>query len=461
MKPSTHIDTTAANTFRKIPPGPRGHWLLGSMPAFLDDSLGYLLRVANDYGDVVRYRVAHMTWYQVNHPDGIARILQENNRNYSKGALTLGILRPVAGNGLFLSEGDFWLRQRRLMQPSFHHRHIAAFGTMMVDATRVMLDRWDAHAAGSRPIDVMQAMSRLTLEIASRALFSTPAGDATGVEEAVATMAEDIGYRFAVPFYPPPRVPTPRNRRQRAALQALDTAVYGIIAARRRGETSGDDLLGLLMSVRDEDTGQGMSDKQLRDEVITLFVAGHETTAVALAWVWHLLAAHSDAAERVRAEQAGVLGDRAPALADLPKLPYARMVIDETMRLYPPAWITNRQAIADDEVCGYRIPAGAIVLISPYVMHRHPAYWERPALFEPERFAPERAAGRPNYAYFPFGGGPRQCIGKGLALMEAQLILAMVARRFRLRHAPGHAVEPQALLTLRPRGGLPMFVERV
>jgi cytochrome P450 len=280
------------------------------------------------------------------------------------------------------------------------------------------------------------------------------------VAQAVTTLIEDIGYRFAVPFYPPPRVPTPRNRRHRLALAALDHAIYEIIAARRRGDTSGDDLLGLLIDVRDEQSGEGMSDRQLRDEVITLFVAGHETTAVALAWAWHLLAEHPGAAERVRAELAGALGDRAPATADLPQLPYARMVIDEAMRLYPPAWITNRQAIADDEICGYHIPAGAIVLISPYVMHRHPAYWENPERFDPERFTPERSAGRPHYAYFPFGGGPRQCIGKGLALMEAQLILGAVAQRFRLGHVPGHVVEPQALVTLRPRGGLPMIVER-
>jgi cytochrome P450 len=445
----------------KTPPGPRGHWLLGSMPDFLNDSLGYMRRMAQDYGDVVRYRVAHMTWYQVNHPAGIARILQENNRNYGKGALTLGILRPIAGNGLFLSEGEFWLRQRRLMQPTFHHQHVAAFGTMIVDTTQAMLQRWEAYASSSQPLDIMQEMSGLTLEIVSRALFSTPASYDAGVTQAITTLVEDIGYRFAVPFYPPPRVPTPRNRRHRAALAALDKAIYGIIAARRRGDTAGDDLLGLLMGVHDEDTSEGMSDRQLRDELITLFVAGHETTAVALTWVWHLLAGHSDAADCARAELAAVLGDRAPVAADLPRLAYARMVIDEAMRLYPPAWITNRQAIAADDVCGYRIPAGAIVLISPYVMHRHPAFWERPELFEPERFAPERSAGRPQYAYFPFGGGPRQCIGKGLALIEAQLILALVAQRFRLHHVPGHAIEPLAQVTLRPRGGMPMFVEPV
>ncbi len=450
-----------ASAGSKLAPGPRGHWLLGSMPAFLDDSLGYLRHVAQEYGDVARYRVAHMTWHQVNHPDGIAHILQENNRNYGKGALTLGILRPVAGNGLFLSEGEFWLRQRRLMQPTFHHKHVAAFGPMITGATQAMLDRWEDHAASGRPLDILSEMSALTLEVVSRALFGAPAAYDAGVAQAVTTLIEDIGYRFAVPFYPPTRVPTPRNLRHRAALASLDRAIYEIIAARRRSDTAGDDLLGLLIGVRDEETGAGMSDRQLRDEAITLFVAGHETTAVALTWVWHLLAAHPDAAERVRAELAGALGERAPATADLPRLPYARMVIDEAMRLYPPAWITNRQAIADDQICGYHIPAGAIVLISPYVMHRHPAYWENPDSFDPERFTPERSAGRPHYAYFPFGGGPRQCIGKGLALIEAQLILATLARRFRLRHVAGHSIAPQALVTLRPRGGLPMIVERL
>ena len=244
--------------------------------------------------------------------------MQENNRNYGKGALTLGILRPVAGNGLFLSEGEFWLRQRRLMQPTFHHRHVAAFGTMMVDATQAMLDRWEAHAASGRPIDIMQEMSRLTLEIVSRALFSTPAGDRCrrGAGGRNAGRGYRLPFRGAVlPTAACPHAAQPAPTR--GAARRSTAAVYGIIAARRRGDTVGDDLLGLLMSVRDEDTGEGMSDQQLRDEVITLFVAGHETTAVALAWVWHLLAGHPDAAERVRAELAAVLGDRAPAAADL------------------------------------------------------------------------------------------------------------------------------------------------
>jgi cytochrome P450 len=460
MNASNRMDSVSARS-SKTPPGPRGHWLLGSMPEFLADNLGFITRVAREYGDVARYRMAHMSWYQVNHPDGIARILQENWRNYGKGALTLGVLRPVAGNGLLLSEGAFWLRQRRLMQPTFNHRNVAAFGEMMVEATCRMLDRWQRYPAGEL-VDILQEMSHLTLDIVSQALFSTRVGDEAGaIGQAVTTLVEDIGYRFEVPFYPPPAVPTPRNLRRRAALAALDRTVYGIIAARRSGETAGDDLLGLLMGVRDEQSGAAMGDKQLRDELITLFIAGHETTALTLSWAWHLLAEHPQQAARLHAELANALGERAPTIADLPNLPYSRMVIEETLRLFPPAWVTNRQAVEDDEICGYRIPAGAIVMISPYVVHRHTAYWDNPEAFDPERFTPERSANRPHYAYFPFGGGPRQCIGKGFALMEAQLILATLAQRCRLRHVPGHQVEPQALMTLRPRGGLPMTVEQL
>jgi cytochrome P450 len=327
MNPSIRIDTTAISS--KVPPGPRGHWLLGSMRDFLSDNLGFIQRVAREYGDVTQYRMAHMTWYQVNHPDGIARILQENNRNYGKGALTLGILKPVGGDGLFLSEGDYWLRQRRLMQPTFHHRHVAAFGEMMVAVTDAMLDRWDGLAQAGQPFDVLHEMSGLALEIVSRALFSTPGrGKGRVVRDALATLVEEIGYRFEVPFYPHTSVPTPRNLRHRAALRALDQAVYGIIEARRRGETGGDDLLGLLMRVRDEETGQGMSDKQLRDEVITLFIAGHETTAVALSWAWYLLAAHPDAERCLRGRPAAPAvhthddrGDAAPVPAGLDHQP--------------------------------------------------------------------------------------------------------------------------------------------
>jgi cytochrome P450 len=425
------------------------------MRDFQRDKLGFI-RGLTRYGDVARYRTAHLTWYQVNHPEGVRRVLQENNRNYGKGALTLGFFKPVVGEGLLTSEGGLWLRQRRLMQPVFHKRSVAAFGDLMTDGTLAMLERWRPSLETGTPLDVPAEMARLTLDIVTGALFHAHVGvEPEAVGRAINTLVEDLGYRFEVPFYPPHRVPTPRNRRFRAALRTVDRAVYSIISERRRGGGDGEDLLALLMGARDEETGEAMSDEQLRDEVITLFLAGHETTANALSWAFYLLATHPGEEGRLRDELDEVLGGggrRVPTLDDVPRLAYTRMVLDETLRLYPPAWITNRQAIADDEILGHRIPAGAFVALSPYVLHRHPDYWERPDEFDPERFTPERSAGRPRFAYFPFGGGPRQCIGQGMALVEAQLVLATVLGRCRLRPVSDRPVEAEALATLRPRG---------
>jgi cytochrome P450 len=424
------------------------------MRDFQRDKLGFI-RGLTRYGDVARYRTAHLTWYQVNHPGGVRRVLQENNRNYGKGALTLGFFKPVVGEGLLTSEGGLWLRQRRLMQPVFHKRSVAAFGDLMTDETLAMLERWRPSLETGTPLDVPAEMARLTLDIVTGALFHAHVGvEPEAVGRAINTLVEDLGYRFEVPFYPPHRVPTPRNRRFRAALRTVDRAVYSIISERRRGGGDGEDLLALLMGARDEETGEAMGDEQLRDEVITLFLAGHETTANALSWAFYLLATHPGEEGRLRDELDEVLGGggrRVPTLDDVPRLAYTRMVLDETLRLYPPAWITNRQAIADDEILGHRIPAGAFVALSPYVLHRHPDYWERPDEFDPERFTPERSAGRPRFAYFPFGG-PRQCIGQGMALVEAQLVLATVLGRCRLCPVSDRTVEAEALATLRPRG---------
>ena len=442
-------------------PGPRGTLLLGSMRDFQRDKLGFI-RGLTRYGEVARYRTAHLVWYQINHPEGVRRVLQENNRNYGKGSLTLSFLKPVVGEGLLTSEGPLWLRQRRLMQPVFHRRSVAAFATLMTDETLAMLDRWQPAMASERPIDVLAEMARLTLNVVTGALFHAHVGEEPEVlRRAISTLVEDTGYRFEVPFYPPHRVPTPRNRRFRAALRAVDRAVYSIITERRRGDGDEEDLLALLMGTRDEETGEVMNDRQLRDEVITLFLAGHETTANALAWALYLLATHPEAEERLREELGEVLGAGCgvPTLEDLPGLAYTKMVVDETLRLYPPAWITNRQAIEEDEVLGHRIPAKSFVTLSPYVLHRHPDHWKDPDRFDPDRFVPGRANGRPRFAYFPFGGGPRQCIGQSMALVEAQLVLATVLSRCRLRLASDRPVEAQALATLRPRGGLPMTIE--
>jgi cytochrome P450 len=254
----------------------------------------------------------------------------------------------------------------------------------------------------------------------------------------------------------PPLMPRPRR-----ALRTLDEVVFGILRDRRRGASEGGDLLSTLVELRDEETGEGMSDRQLRDEVMTLLLAGHETTANALAWTWHLLGRHPAAAERLRAELAAVLGRRMPTVADLPQLPWTRMVLEEAMRLYPPAWLISRAAMEDDVIGGYHVPRGATVILSPWVTHRHPDLWDDPERFDPERFAPARVAARPRFAYFPFGGGPRLCIGSGFAMTEAQLVLASVASRYRLEPVPGHEPRLEPLVTLRPRDGLPMRVCRL
>src|SRR5215207_217189 len=403
----------------EVPPGPRGNVVLGSIGDLYRDRLRFVLDVARTYGDVAQYRVAHTRMYQVNHPAGVGRLLHDNHRNYSKDVATFGTLRLILGNGLLTSDGDFWRRQRRLAQPAFHQRRVTAFGDLMTDATLAMLERWRPSVAQDQPLDVAAEFMHLTLEVATRALFSASVErDVDAIGRAITTLLNEVTFRFTFPFYPPLKVPTPRNRRFLAARATLDGVIYGIIAERRRRPGEHDDLLALLMDARDEETGEGMSDKELRDEVNE------------------------------------VLQGRIPTAADLPNLAYTRMVVDETLRLYPPAWIMNRRAIQDDTVCGYRIPVDAIVSISPYVTHRDPAIWENPEGFDPERFLPERSAGRPHYAYFPFGGGPRQCIGKGFALMEATLVLTLLAQHYELHLVPGRRVETVAMATLRPRYGM-------
>ncbi len=445
----------------KVASGPRGVPILGCLPDIRRDRLGFLMRVALAYPDIAHYRIANLSMYQLTQPTAIEHVLQTNQRNYVKGPI-FDNLRGVLGNGLFLSEGDFWLRQRRLMQPTFHRHAVAGFADLIVRETEAMLASWRSAASEGRPVDVAQALTRLTMAVVTQALFGTRVADDTqAIGRAITTVLADFIFRFDRPLYPPVAVPTPHNRQAAAALRMLDETVFRIIGGRRReGEAAPQgDFLAMLMAARDEETGEGMNDKQLRDEVLTFFLAGHETTATALAWTFYLVSTHPEVARRLEAELADVLCGRAPAASDLPSLRYTRMVIDEAIRLYPPAWLTNRMALQDDEILGYRIPARSYVLISPYVLHRHPAYWDNPEAFDPDRFSADYAAGRPRYAYFPFGGGPRMCIGQGFALTEAQLVLATVAQRYRLHLLPGHAVLPEPQVTLRPRGGLPMLLK--
>ena len=450
---------------RRTPPGPHGHPLLGSAPDMQRDRLGFLLRLTQQYGDVSLMRFLIWPAYLVNHPHDVKRVLQENHRNYNKDIFTYKVFHPFLGKGLLTNDGSSWLHQRRLIQPTFHRKNLATFGTLMTGTTVAMLERWQSKASRGESLDVFNEMMRLTQRIVGQALFSIDLDNETDtVGQAVTTLSELLsGYIYA-PF-PPLSVPTSRNRRMQAATRTLDNMVYSLINERHRraGDTNEEavDLLSLLLSVRDEETGQGMNDKQVRDEVITLLVAGHETTSNLLTWTWYLLSQHPEVEQRLHAEVDKVLGGQLPTVEKLSELRYTHMVLEETLRLYPPAWIFSRKIIADDELGGYDIPKNSMILLSPYTTHRHPAFWEDPEEFDPERFTPERSAGRPHYAYFPFGGGPRMCIGSSFAMMEAQLVLACIAQRYSLRLVPDHLVEPEALVTLRPKHGLPMLLQDV
>jgi cytochrome P450 len=426
------------------------------------DPLTFLSGAARAHGDVVRLDawplfVVHLLY----HPDHIKYVLQENNRNYWKGNL-VGRVKPLIGEGLFTSEGDFWLRQRRLAQPAFHHQRIDSFATIMSTAGSRMLEGWETAAAAGTPIDLMEQASRVTLRIVGQALFGIDLiGESAGVGRAMLVALQFVSEEAFSLFPSVLMLPTPRNLRFRRARAELDRVVLGIIEHRRRSAASGDDLLAMMMEARDADTDEGMSDRQLRDEIMTFVLAGHETTAVTVAWACLLLAQHPEVGDRLRQEVSTVLSGRPPALADLPRLELTRRVIDETLRLYPPVAVISRETFAPDEIDGYAIPAKSGVMMSPYVTHRHPAFWLDPERFDPDRFTPEKIAARPRFAYFPFGGGPRLCIGNEFALMEAQILLAMIVQRYRVAVAPGHAVQHEIRVTLRPRQPMLMMLRPV
>ena len=459
-EPGTKASRGAILLRYKNAPGPRGHFLLGSTSEMRHDPLRFGLAMTKQYGDVVRIRFFIWPAYLVDHPDGIKHVLQENQQNYNKDLFPYKIFKPLLGKGLVTNDGKSWLHQRRLIQPAFHRKRLDALGSLMTDATVMMLDQWQDFAERAQQLDIAAEMLHLTLRIVGHALFNIDLSDETRiVGQALITVNKLLSDYIYAPF-PPLNVPTSRNRLIQTAFRSLDQVVQGIINQRRQQNIDTDDLLSMLLSVRDEETGQGMNDQQVRDEVMTLLIAGYETVSTALVWTWYLLSQYPEVEHRLHSELDIVLGGDQPTVEHLAELPYTRMVIEEALRLYPPAWIFGRKAIADDEIGGYSIPANSIIVLSPYVTHRHPALWEHPEVFDPERFTPERSAGRPHFAYFPFGGGPRMCIGNNFALMEMQLILATIAQRYKLRLVPGHPVEPEAFLSLRPRYSLPMTLHR-
>jgi cytochrome P450 len=443
---------------KKRPPGPRSFSPLGSAYAIAHDPMPFALDLWHRYGDVVHFRLLSWSAYALYHPDHVKRVLQENHRNYNKDFLMMKAVRQIFGNGLFTNDGDSWLRQRRLMQPSFHHKRLVSFGQLMTEATVAMLEHWQRTVTGDTALDIPLEMMRLSLRIAGLALFSLDLSNEADTVGRTFTALGPLLSEYANLPFPPLWVPTSRNRQLQAGLTTLNTVVSSIITERRNrpADANAADLLWMLLSARDEETGEGMSDQQVRDEVLILLLAGYETTATALTWTWYLLSQHPEVERRLHAELDTVLLGQRPSVEHLDKLPYTRMVIQEALRLYPSAFGLTRHAVAEDEIGGYRIEAKSMVFVSQYCTHRHPEFWEKPEVFDPERFTPEHSAGRPRFAYFPFGGGPRQCIGNAFALMETQLVLATVAQCCCLRLLPGHPVEPQVRLSLRPRYGLPM-----
>lgn len=455
----TSTKATSMSSKLKSPPRLRSHALLGSASEMQRDPLGFLRRI-RQYGDIVRMRFVFSNAYLIYHPDSVKHVLQENNRNYNKDVFTYKVSRPFLGQGLLINDGESWLHQRRLMQPAFHRKRIATYSTIMTDDTVALLERWQNYIQQDASLDIAEEMMRLTLSIVGQTLFSIDLGNETNtIGQAVSTLLKLIGNYIYAPF-PPIIIPTPHNRRLLAANRSLEQVIYRMIAERRQQNVDRGDLLSMLLLARDEETGQGMNDQQIRDELMTMLLAGHETTANTLTWTWYLLSQHPEVEKCFHAEIDEVLGGDLPTVEDLPELKYTNMVLEESLRLYPPGPIFGRKTIADDELGGYPIPANSIIIVSPYATQHHPDYWPDPEHFDPERFTPECSASRHHYAYFPFSSGPRMCIGSSFAMMEAQLILATIAQRYQLRMVPGHPVEPQALVSLRPKYGLRMTIQR-
>jgi cytochrome P450 len=440
-------------TRKKFPDGPSEGFKRWSLGPLNNNPLEYFTKVAHEYGDIAGLRVLNFKTIFVNHPDLIEEVLVTNARKYSKGRV-LRANRHVFGEGLLTSEGEFWLRQRRLAQPAFHRARIASYAATMVEYAQRMLEGW----RDGEERDAHQEMMRLTLQIVGKTLFDADVErDTQEVGKSLELLLE-IGANFRRAIFVPHWLPTAANFRMKKEIAQIEKILYRIIGERRASGRDAGDLLSMLLAAQDED-GSRMTDRQLRDETITLFLAGHETTASTLSWTWWLLAQNPAVEAKLHAELDAVLGDRLPALDDLPRLIYTGHVITESLRLYPAAWGLARLAVEDHEIAGYPVTRGMGVAMAQWVVHRDPRWYDAPGEFWPERWENDLLKRLPRFAYFPFGGGPRQCIGNTFAVMEATLILATIARKFRLRLVANHSVMPLASITLRPRHGVRVTLE--
>lgn len=445
-------------------PGPRGLQLLSILPDSAPNRILDAAELARKrYGDVVRFRAGPREWFFVSHPDLVKQVLETEARKFPK--FHEGAKKP-SGMGLLLGDGlltarnhESWLARRRAMQPEFHRQRIASMAEEMAEAGERMLKRWERSYSPGDTFDLHDEMTRLTLDVVNRTMFSADVADeAEEVGRAATVAARFIFTNIKSPAAPPLWVPTRSNREFRKAVATIDHVVLGMVRARRAAHEAGEeprgDLLDMLLHSRDADTGERMSEQEVLDEAKTIFATGHETTANTLTWTFHLLARNPGAGEKLRAELDEVLGDRPPVSADLPNLPYTKRVFDEALRLYPPVPFVPRRAAETTELGGYEIPAGSSVVVNIYSLHRHPGFWFEGDAFAPDRFSPERKAERHREAYAPFGAGQRMCIGKNFSLMEGPLLLALISQRYELGLAPSHSVEREVALSMRPKNGL-------
>ena len=435
---------------RVLPSGPSGWPFVGILPQMWKNPLGLFMRAALDFGDIALIDFGSRKAFLVNHPDYIKHVLLDNYHNYNKG-ITIGeVINRVLGEGLTTSQGALWRRQRRLMQPAFHYRSIAAMSEVILDEIEAMLIRWQGIAG--QMIDVRQEMMSLALTITVKTMFGTEIGEeANEISRAWRVVLQHFNTTAFSIIKVPTNWATPANRRFEQALATLERIVNRMIAEGRQ-HSDRDNVLSMLLRAQDEETGQSMSDKLVRDEVMNIFLAAHETTANTMTWGWYLLSQAPTVLIKLRDELKQVLNDRVPTVVDLTNLPYTSMIIDETLRLYPAFWLTYRAAYEADQLGDFSILPDDMILMSAYVMHRHPRYWHEPNQFKPERFAQDLKK-KQRFVYFPFGAGPRICIGNSFALMQAQLALAMIAQRFDLVPVPNRPVIPEARVTLQAKDG--------
>lgn len=444
----------AGNVATADPKGPPGHFLLGSLPDFNRDPLGFMLLLMREHGDIAHVRFGPADVYFVSHPDGVKQVLMDNHRNYRLPP-SFEDVKEFLGEGLLTTEGEHWRAHRRMIQPAFHMDKLAEMASAMTQITGSDLSRWQEGAPAGEPVNVMEKLMQLTLRVAGVCMFGMDlSDDTTEVLDAAAICLEHMVQRSRQLFRVPISVPIESNRRFVQARSVLDKTVYGLLKARKEGKSAAKaDVLQLLLDARDEDTGRGLDEKELRDELLTMMGAGTETTALALMWTCYFLSKNPPIRRAVEAEIDRVLGKRAPTLADLRELPTVKHVIDESMRLRPPFYISGRTAVGEDEIGGLTIKAGSVVIMSVYAMHRHPAIWPNPEGFDPERFLPDASKDRHPSAFLPFSTGPKKCIGMNFANMEMQLVLPMILQRFELRLVPGMEPEPDPSLTLRAKDG--------